>query len=222
MKKVLLMMTALVVLSAVPAMAVITGSLHDFSDGVGTGASGTNTQICIYCHTPHNANIDGDKPLWNRTPLAVTAVYTNSVTGAGGNTTYVKIAPLCLSCHNGQDVNAALRYTTGLTSGLAPDIMSVDGDSLKGTHPIGFSYATRFAAGKASLIDPTGGTGLPGGGPLAAWFKDTSGDGGPTDTMDCTSCHDVHAAGVTRTGGVNGLFNAQIGGSDLCLVCHDK
>jgi hypothetical protein len=49
--------------------AQITGSSHDFS---AAAWNTSNNEICIVCHTPHNATILPDAPLWNHALSAVT------------------------------------------------------------------------------------------------------------------------------------------------------
>src|SRR5262249_52548917 len=61
--------------------------------------STTMTEICIFCHTPHNANPAA--PLWNQTLSSATYTpYTSStmVATAGLPTGSSK---LCMSCHDG-------------------------------------------------------------------------------------------------------------------------
>ena len=75
-------------------------SPHNLSVG-GPGAvraAGEN-QICIFCHTPHNAT--PVQPLWNRAlPVSSYKVYaSNSLKAQPGQPTGA--SKLCLSCHDG-------------------------------------------------------------------------------------------------------------------------
>ena len=47
--------------------AQVVGSQHDLTNG-GTGQGGTaNTdQVCVFCHTPHGADVNAPVPLWNK------------------------------------------------------------------------------------------------------------------------------------------------------------
>lgn len=62
-------------------------------------------EVCVYCHTPHTANITLDAPLWNRTRLLGTVYQTYDLLGTSSLTQPV-IQPgaqslTCLSCHDG-------------------------------------------------------------------------------------------------------------------------
>ncbi len=95
---------------------IVAGSLHDMSSG-GTGVFRATNQdeICIFCHTPHNA-ISSDAagnplPLWNRSisgldsltfSLYSSATFNASL--AGGENTQTQptgMSLVCLSCHDG-------------------------------------------------------------------------------------------------------------------------
>ncbi|MDH5750542.1 MAG: hypothetical protein OEY85_14630, partial [Rhodospirillales bacterium] len=58
----------LILLWAVPAWAAGGGverTLHNLStSGPGSIKSGVVTQVCVFCHTPHNSSPRA--PLWNR------------------------------------------------------------------------------------------------------------------------------------------------------------
>src|SRR5437870_457143 len=78
----------------------IVNSVHNLSaGGTGTVKATGETEVCIFCHTPHNAT--PVKPLWNRS-LSVTSykVYSsNSLKAQPGQPT--GSSKLCLSCHDG-------------------------------------------------------------------------------------------------------------------------
>ena len=98
---------------ALPVMAgTITDTKHDFS---ASGWSGG--EICIACHTPHNANTAvTDAPLWNHNLSAVAsyALYqSDTLNAAPGQPTGT--SKLCLSCHDG---TVAYDNTTGGTKNL--------------------------------------------------------------------------------------------------------
>ncbi|MBI5477912.1 MAG: hypothetical protein HY906_03590, partial [Deltaproteobacteria bacterium] len=84
----------------------ITASKHDFSLTTGPAASWrstTNTQLCIFCHTPHSAI--QQSLLWNHTASAENPVFTaaNTNDGTALPTTIPATSPSrrCLSCHDG-------------------------------------------------------------------------------------------------------------------------
>ncbi len=85
----------------------IAATKHNLStSGTGSLKATTETQICVFCHTPHGATIDGKAPLWNRKLSTDTYTpYTSSSLDA--KTIQVTLeqpggsSKLCLSCHDG-------------------------------------------------------------------------------------------------------------------------
>jgi len=79
---------------------------HNLSvSGPGTVKATSETQVCVFCHTPHGAT-QGVTPLWNRqlsnqtyTPYTSSSLDANAIQGSldqpGGS------SKLCLSCHDG-------------------------------------------------------------------------------------------------------------------------
>lgn len=208
------------------ADAGVRNSKHDFSM-TGTGgiwASSTEDEVCIFCHTPHNAQA-GLEPLWNRVdPGHVFTTYTSSSLNATVGQPSGS-ARLCLSCHDGSvAIDSYVQGSAGAPAMFAIGDIYYPGspygegganiggnytgnagvNELKNDHPISFTYDTALATGDGHLVDPAGGAiGLP----LA---------GG---VMQCSTCHDVHnqsAVAGTR------LLRAPAAGSALCLKCHQK
>lgn len=206
MKKLILSLgLGALLLSAQIGFAQIAGSGHDFS-----GQSwNTTTEICIVCHTPHNANTTVlNAPLWNHS-LSNVASYTlyssatmNATVGQPDGS-----SKLCLSCHDG---TVALENFGGVTNGTH----FMTGGALMGTdlgndHPVSFTYDAALAAADGELFDPT---------------TTQSGLGGTiTNTMliagkmQCSSCHDVH-----NSSNLPSLLLKSNAASALCLTCHDK
>lgn len=207
MKKLNLFFTlATLLLVSQLGFAQITGSAHDFS----TQSWNTTTEICIVCHTPHNANTSVlNAPLWNHalSTVATYAMYSsatmNSIAGQPDGS-----SKLCLSCHDG---TVALENFGGVTAGT--NVMtggSLMGTDLSNDHPISITYDAALAAADGGLYNPTTTqSGL--GGTISATML-------IGNKMQCSSCHDVHnSAGTT-----NGLLLKSNTASALCLTCHDK
>jgi predicted CXXCH cytochrome family protein len=188
--------------------AQITGTKHDFSAATWNTAS---KEICIVCHTPHNANTTvTNAPLWNHQISAV-ASYTmyssatmQSVAGQPDGS-----SKLCLSCHDGTVALENFSSTTGGTH-FIPGGANL-GANLSNDHPISITYDAALAAADGGLANPsTVQSGL--GGSIA----DKMLIGGK---MQCSSCHDVHnSAGA----GVAHLLLKSNASSALCLTCHLK
>jgi predicted CXXCH cytochrome family protein len=186
------------------ALAAIAGSAHDFSSEGWSGG-----QICLPCHTPHNADTSVPfSPLWNHEVTTATyQVYTSPTLDATVDQP-TGVSKLCLSCHDG---------TVALDSyGGATGVEFITGDALLGTdmsndHPISFTYDTNLALTDGELFDPsTTASGL--GGTIDA---DMLFDG----SLECGSCHDVHN---TVNPGNPHLLLIDNAASALCLTCHDK
>ena len=206
MKKLNLLLTLAVLLGFMQfGIAQIAGSGHDFS-AAGWNASG---EICIVCHTPHNADLTvAGAPLWNHSVSQV-ATYTlySSVTMDAVVGQPDGSSKLCLSCHDG---TVALENFGGVTSGT----QLMTGNALVGTdlsndHPVSFTYDGALALADLGLFDPTNTqSGL--GGTITATML----QGGK---VQCASCHDVH-----NSANLPNLLLKSNAASALCLTCHDK
>lgn len=207
MKKTKLSLTiGLTMLITTLGFSQITGSDHDFS-----GETWNNTgQICIVCHTPHNADITvPEAPLWNHEVTQATFTLYGSPSFDGSTTIGQPsgASKLCLSCHDG---TVAMDNFGGRTNGS--DFASgsiLIGTDLSGDHPISFDYTTALATTDGGLHDPS---------------TANSGLGGTIDDdlllagqLQCSSCHDVH-----NGSGLNNLLRISNAGSALCLTCHNK
>jgi len=108
MKKVLALLAVaglLATASVAFAGKTIVNSKHDLSSTSPgpSGTPGTTTQICIYCHAPHNARVS--YPLWNRIqPTSTFRLYSglNMVnTSYASGFTADSTSLMCMSCHDG-------------------------------------------------------------------------------------------------------------------------
>lgn len=94
----------------------VVGSKHDFSILGGSNFQFETVQACIFCHTPHGANINTKNKdtvgadlngllLWNRnSPGQSFNVYRSSTLDYAGTITSPQPGPrslLCMSCHDG-------------------------------------------------------------------------------------------------------------------------
>lgn len=185
----------------------IVGSAHDFS----TQSWNLSGEICICCHTPHNADITvPDAPLWNhQNTTAVFQLYTSpTFNGAATITQPSGSSKLCLSCHDG---TVALENYSGNTSGThfitAQNNLGTD---LRNDHPISFIYDAALASLDNGLWDPTTHLSGIGNGTISQTMLFNN-------KMECASCHDVH----NSTGYAHLLLKANTS-SALCLTCHNK
>ncbi len=152
-------------------------------------------QICIFCHTPHSANVVGQTPLWNRAfssenfqRYTSLTLKIRGISGAnyGDGALPNGSSKLCLSCHDGVS-------KLGAVYNGAPIIMLKDViDSIasfkpstnkmkSGHHPVSFVYtaaiASTITAAKATAYQM----------PVLPEVKlDKQG------RVQCTTCHDAH------------------------------
>ena len=184
------------------AFAQISGTAHNLS-----GLANTGGEICIVCHTPHNADISvADAPLWNHLVTTQTFIPYGSATLTATDVAQPDgISKLCLSCHDGTTAVDAFGGNTG-TSTIGPggDV----GLDLSDDHPISFAYTTALATTDGGLENPS---------------VQTSGLGGTitedllfSNQLECGSCHDVHDNSLPP------FLRLDNGSSALCLTCHAK
>jgi predicted CXXCH cytochrome family protein len=178
-------------------------SKHNLSiSSPGTVHATAESDICIFCHTPHFAT--GEGPLWNhQMSAAVYQPYTSSTMKAAvGQPTGA--SRLCLSCHDG---TVALGSVHSRGSGIAMNSAAMPtgannlGTDLSADHPVSFVYDHALASADGNLRDPNT---LP-----PEVRLDKSGQ------LQCTSCHDPHN---NQYGDFLVLDNT---GSALCLSCHN-
>lgn len=194
----------------------VRGSKHDLSTTGGSASrASTETQPCVFCHTPHNA--DPELQRWNR--KASTATYTTygsssfqSGTVAGTFNTFpgkaaqqpTGSAKLCLSCHDGTiALGATLNNGTIAMAGkgFVPVTANL-GLDLSNDHPVSFARA----AGATQVVDPPAGDAVT----LEAG----------TRYVQCLSCHDAHSQNGDA---VSGKFLVKANQrSAICTTCHNN
>lgn len=215
---------ALVMVATRIALGGVVNSKHDFS-ATGSGGNwggGDYDQICIFCHTPHNA-VTGEM-LWNRdNPVATFTLY-SSLTLNASVAQPTDVSKMCLSCHDGSiAIDAFVNGRTGPTQMMAiGDVyypgspytvglpnMNIGGNyagnnsvnNLADDHPISFVFDSALAAQDQELSDPAT-IGLP-------LFE---------NRLECATCHDPH----DDSGGYPFLLRQSNDASQLCLTCHVK
>jgi predicted CXXCH cytochrome family protein len=186
------------------AYAEISGSAHDFSR-----ESWAEGQICLPCHTPHFATGDDDAPLWNHE--TTTATYTLYNRGSLDATTGQPrgVSKLCLSCHDG---TVAIDSFGGRSGSIFIDSDFHLGSDLSDDHPISFIFDDALATEDGELFPPSS---TPSGIPGSNGTIQT--DMLVNDSLECSSCHDVHNAND-----FDELLVKSNDGSALCLTCHNK
>jgi predicted CXXCH cytochrome family protein len=192
------------------AVQDVANTRHNLStSGPGTVKSTSVTQVCVFCHTPHNAQPDA--PLWNRQMSGASYTpYTSTTLQSAPPAIPTGKSKLCLACHDGTvALSAMVNPPTGVTILPGDPILetlqalgargNLDTD-LANDHPISFAYST--ALPNPELIDPP-----PADLPL---------EGGE---VQCTTCHDPHEATL------NPFLHRTTIGTDplyLCTSCHDR
>jgi len=208
---------ALLLLAAPPGIgqtSSIQGTKHDFST-----QNWGSAQICIFCHTPHNAATNAFAPLWNHAMTSATyTLYSSAVSSTFNASTSQPegVSKLCLSCHDGTvaidsfgtRTGTILMPTTSSTPGLTNPRLGTD---LTNDHPIGFTYDSALVTADgngnpfgAQLVVPASASKVVDGVPLF------------NQKVECASCHNAH-------NNANGAFlRVSNAGSALCLKCHRK
>jgi len=185
----------------------VVNSPHNLSaTGPGTIRATGEQQVCIFCHTPHNAA--PIQPLWNRNvPVAAYIPYTSTAMQAQpGQPTGT--SKLCLSCHDGTIAlgsvvsrDQPIAMAGGMTT-LPPGHKANLGTDLSDDHPISFTYDSALATKDPKLRHPSS---LP---------PQTRLDG--QQELQCTTCHDAHN---NQFGKFLVMDNAN---SQLCRSCHNQ
>jgi predicted CXXCH cytochrome family protein len=183
----------------------ITETVHNLSvSGTGTIKASSESEVCIFCHTPHNSS--PVSPLWNRNNTGqIYTLYTSSTIQATmGQPDGSSI--LCLSCHDGTIAlgnvvsrSSTIDFSAGITT--MPNSNSNLTTDLSDDHPISFLYTTTLASNDGQLKDPT----------LITWPVELE-----NSKVQCTSCHDPHKNLYTS------FLKISSKNSELCLSCHNR
>ena len=220
MKKLFVLAIAVlfVVSMASMASALITGSKHDLRGDPGGTAAGTG-EICVVCHTPHTA-MAGEPLLWNHEMS--TATYTMYASGTIDGTIAGSpngTSKLCLACHDGTVAIDNYGGTTGAGTLISTYSAAYEIDpDMSDTHPISIEWPAPGADAELIEADNIFVT-LGNSGSIRANLDDVDGDG-TGETMQCSTCHDVHDSETDA--GATSLLRVNNAASAFCLTCHLK
>ncbi len=224
------------------------GNSHNFTYPNGGLFQGTNDQVCIYCHTPHNAapkiDVNGTYvylPLWNKTMFGNVATLSpafemyqsdsfiakNSTYGNTGYPTGYTL--MCMSCHDGISSMFAVRNNSGAGGSDIPLQPTTPGANMGSGEPYDPSR------------NPVIGRDLSNDHPVSFVYNmvlvnaeatannDVPGLRDPASVskalklrggrLECTTCHDPHDYGSPDREPFLRMSNA---GSAMCIECHLK
>ena len=183
----------------------IVNTVHNLSvSGPGQIKATSESEICIFCHTPHNSS--PQSPLWNRNDPGLNYILYNSTTIQATIGQPDGASILCLSCHDGTIAlgNVLSRpvdidFSFGITT-LPPGTSNLTTD-LANDHPVSFVYNSSLAVADGELVDPINLT----------WPIKLE-----NDKLQCTACHDPHKNIYSD------FLVASSQYSNLCTECHNK
>jgi len=226
--------TFLLVLMLLLAFGGVINTKHNLSvSGPGTIKSTSESEICIFCHIPHNAN--PAYPLWNHDISFVnyTSYWSNTLQSYSSRQAAPSIdgfSQLCLGCHDGTIALGAI--------GGRPNSIKFSGDARNPKDPVE-RLGQRLKVGDYGYL----GTDLSGGHPISIKFDKALADLRNADPnlnhliwpindpegyvklypthngygVQCTSCHDPHGG---RGASGEPPFWQKIHYHDVCCACH--
>ena len=182
----------------------VISSKHNLSiSGSGDIRASIESEICIFCHTPHRAT--AAQPLWNHALSEATYTPYNSSTIKAAVGQPTGASKLCLSCHDGT-VALGMLNSRSQPVQMRNDVTTLPagstrlGTDLSDDHPISFTYDSALVTANGQLRDPSA---------LQEKVKLDH-----NNQMQCTSCHDPHNNEF-------GKFLVQNNyASGLCMECH--
>jgi predicted CXXCH cytochrome family protein len=187
--------------------AGILESKHNLSvSGPGPVKSTEEEQVCIFCHTPHQARRDIPY-LWNRADTAVNYTTYESSTLYANVGQPTGASKMCLSCHDGTIAlgavltrSAEIPFAGGIR--FIPEGSTRLGTDISDDHPVSFLYDHNLAVANGELATPSS-LNKPVG-------LDKSGQ------LQCTSCHDPHEDNYGK------FLVMENNSSALCITCHER
>jgi predicted CXXCH cytochrome family protein len=254
MKKVLsvVAVTGLVAASTAAFGGSIVNSKHNLTTtGTTSFGGGTSTQICVYCHAPHNAVMS--RPLWNRinpagnTFTLYSGLNMQNVSFKSGFTAD-STSLFCMSCHDGVtklnaihnagaidggDVNGATgahsatvnAKNTFASSAITAKNTNLGGYDLTKTHPINFPVST--VDGQSDLNVGTGSTMGPGQAALGGAYSFTVKfplfkTSDSRGGANSTRMLECGSCHAVHDSTNSPFLRDTMNGSQLCLGCHNK
>lgn len=239
----LLIMAIIAIMYAPKAYSGIANTVHNLSAS-GPGfvyKASSETEICVFCHIPHNSK--PGRPLWNRNmPNAAYTMYNSEyLLRAGypmptelGNTVSSPgvLSRQCLSCHDGTIAIGAVYIVRGMllgediamSSDIAENISESStgfiGTNLSNHHPIGIKYdsGTNRGITFGNTIRPIELKPVPSS-PLKLYKY--AQDNYIGNYVECPSCHDPHVE-TQKFLRINSGNSYAENVATTCTSCHDK
>jgi predicted CXXCH cytochrome family protein len=183
--------------------SVVNGPHNLSASGTGRVRAASEDEVCIFCHTPHNAS--PVRPLWNRSfsPDAYSIYASRALDARPGQPTGV--SKMCLSCHDGTIALGSV-LSRDMPIAMAGGVTTMPaggsnlGTDLRDDHPVSFRYDTSLASKDPQLRSPRA---LP-----HEVRLDSNAE------LQCSSCHDAHD---NSRGKFLVMKNTN---SELCVSCH--
>src|SRR5436853_7285996 len=185
------------------AESVISSKNNLSVSGPGGIRATMESEICIFCHTPHRAT--AAQPLWNHTLSEATYTPYNSSTIKAAVGQPTGASKLCLSCHDGTVALGMVNSRSTpiqMRNGVAtlPAGSARIGTDLSDDHPVSFTYDSALVTANGQLRDPSS---------LNQKVRLDH-----NNQMQCTSCHDPHNNEFGKFLVKNNYA------SGLCVECH--
>lgn len=201
------------------------------------------TEICVFCHIPHNPNIAGGKKfLWNR-PDANTTVFflytaspTLNISIADKAAGMSEISKMCMSCHDG------VTALNSMANPRPPGIPNMQGESADTEVFLGTNWPPIPANIGEGEVGWAPGDNLTNDHPISFNYKTARDNEGVGTTLkdpslvdlplwdgkvECVTCHDPHvnynsAAFAGGNAALKPFLRKSNHSSSLCFTCHDK
>jgi predicted CXXCH cytochrome family protein len=189
-------------LTSLSRAASVVGSKHDLKALTNAGG-----QVCIACHTPHNAQATQLVPLWNHTASTTTFTLYSSPTSKAVFAQPAGATKACLSCHDGTVAIDSFGGKAPAGGGMVTSGSNL-GTSLANDHPVSFTYDAALATATANgkLVSPSS----------ASWVDSAKTVPLFAGKLECASCHDAH------DNSLGNFLRKSNNGSALCLTCHNQ
>jgi predicted CXXCH cytochrome family protein len=209
--------TAAILLLLTPAAgsaAPMAGTLHDLSStSSGPNKSDSQTQLCVFCHVPHNAAPAVSRPLWSHTMTNQNLTWAPTTTVRGTtlptsiNGAQLAASRACMSCHDGTVALGDLLNGSGGTV-TGPNVTAgkltagpnfLNPAAMESNHPLGVSQPSNVPGFTGFKVVPANN----------AVNYDASG------YVQCGSCHNPHDNTHQP------FLKIDNTGSAICVTCHD-